>query len=693
GNAIQAVPLGERYDDRVELSLRLAERDPWANLEVGHTLGQLVAGTVVGVQPYGVFVEIAPGVTGLLHGSRLPDWAPKQNLEELFWPGDRVRVVIERIDPQNRQLALSLRRAWNRRWQDRANLAEDTATYIPPATPMVAAEHAGESPISMLPAWKILVVEDDLPQLDAVARWLRQNGHQATAAGSAEEAFELLEVEVFDLLLTDFGLPGMSGVEALQRITDRWPALRCALMTDWTRATEQQSAIEDLRARGVQLLIKPLRPDDIIDLMLANFTPPEEHADGQFHQEADPAPALAMVPPVSSQPTPRPRLGDVLARLCRTTGAAKAILFAFDPAQRKISIAAERGVSKINQDALGDLIHSLVRDVVEDGMSIRLDDAEASESRVRFLKPLLPFRACLGLRLEIRLTESYALFLFADQPRAFSSAHQEHAEATALALATVLEYEQFQQQALEIQRLALLGQMSRALVHEMNHRLSPINFVLTDMQAQITELNQRANQPHADLSHGFAEVNETLQDLIKSVDNLTDTARMFGHVAMQSRDTTMDLGRMLVEVVQMLRDMADRAHVQLQLSLCDAMPRVLAQEVQLQQMLLNVTINAIQQIQLVRSQQGGTVLLSAALHHQQHRPMVRIQIEDDGPGIHRQYWQRIFDLGFTTRVEGGSGIGLYITHSLAETMGGCVSITSSEILWGTTFVIDLPLAA
>ena len=141
------------------------------------------------------------------------------------------------------------------------------------------------------------------------------------------------------------------------------------------------------------------------------------------------------------------------------------------------------------------------------------------------------------------------------------------------------------------------------------------------------------------------------------------------------------------------RDMADRAHVRLHLSLSDDLPRIVAQEVQLQQMLLNVTINAIQQIQLLRPELGGNVLVCAALHDHDQRHVVRIQVEDDGPGIHRQNWQRIFDLGFTTRVEGGSGIGLYITHSLAETMGGRVSISSSEILWGTTFVIDLPLAA
>jgi two-component system NtrC family sensor kinase len=70
-------------------------------------------------------------------------------------------------------------------------------------------------------------------------------------------------------------------------------------------------------------------------------------------------------------------------------------------------------------------------------------------------------------------------------------------------------------------------------------------------------------------------------------------------------------------------------------------------------------------------------------------PMIRVA--DDGPGIHRQHFDQIFSLGFTTRRQEGTGLGLYITRGLVESMGGKISLAESVILIGTTFTIELPL--
>jgi len=103
GDVLQAIVLGKGHAQRLELSLRLAQNDPWADLATRYQVGQLVTGVVTGVQPYGAFVEIEPGITGLLHHSRLPVWA-KTNPLNLFWPGDHVKVTIEEIDPVERRL-------------------------------------------------------------------------------------------------------------------------------------------------------------------------------------------------------------------------------------------------------------------------------------------------------------------------------------------------------------------------------------------------------------------------------------------------------------------------------------------------------------------------------------------------------------------------------------------------------------
>ena len=107
GETLRAVPLGEDYQHRLELSLRLAQYDPWVELPIRYHIGQVVKGIVTGIQPYGVFVEIEPGVTGLLHHDYLPSWGRAGQQDDLFWLGDQVKAAIDLMDPAHRRIKLS----------------------------------------------------------------------------------------------------------------------------------------------------------------------------------------------------------------------------------------------------------------------------------------------------------------------------------------------------------------------------------------------------------------------------------------------------------------------------------------------------------------------------------------------------------------------------------------------------------
>ncbi|HEU4325938.1 MAG TPA: response regulator [Roseiflexaceae bacterium] len=679
GQQLSAIPLGAGRDERPEFSLRLADSDPWGTVTERYPLGRLVQGTVTGVQPYGAFIELEPGVTGLLHITRLPSAVQQHNLTALFWHGDHVRVTIERLDPKNRQIGLSLGRALLRRWEGRQ---PPTASGTPPTVPTTDPDPAVlEDPA--LPSWRVLAVEDDAAQLRALAGWMEQAGLLVRPAQSAEEALALLGEEPPDLVLTDFGLPGMSGVELLRELRERWPGLRTALMTDWARASEQLGLIEELRHQGTHLLIKPLRPDDLTALLTSD-APLVDESDESVELAIDLAPLPTIEEPRSDQ------LSWTLRRICKATGASQAVIFAVSSPKRQVTIVETHGSAELNREALVDLFHSPVRNVAEERLLLRIDDAKQVEPRMRYLTPLLDFRSCLGLRLPANLPEHYALFLFSPQPRAFSDVHLEHARAAAVAAAALIEREQFQIHALDLQRLALLGQLSRALAHEINHQLSPINFMLHGIGRQFSTLEQSVARTPEQLGERLASVGETLQDLSQSVRNLTDTARLFGRLAVQTREQTVALRDVLHETVLLVRDMADRAHIALDLVVDDDAPLIRIHQTQIQQMVLNILINAVQQLQIMRQQPIGRVAIQARRALIGGRLLAQICIEDDGPGIHHQLWERIFELGFTTRTDEGSGLGLHITRSLAEANNGRVYVTESAILWGSTLVIELP---
>jgi signal transduction histidine kinase len=311
--------------------------------------------------------------------------------------------------------------------------------------------------------------------------------------------------------------------------------------------------------------------------------------------------------------------------------------------------------------------------------------------RVRYLKPLITFRSALGIPVATRVAASFALFVFSTHPQAFTQTYEHYASATALTIGTLIEQEEFREHTRTMQRLALLGQLSRALVHEINHQLSPVNFTLADLDQQCRALQHAARAQPPQLDDRLTTLLHTVQELQVGVQHLTETARLFGQVALQHKEARTDLLVLVNQTREMVQDSADRAHIRIDVLQTHPIDTIQVQAAQVQQMLLNLLINAIQQIELLRPGGPGRIVVRVRQQQKPHGATIQIQIEDDAGGIHREQWDRVFELGFTTRRESGSGMGLHITRSLAEALGGSVFIQESFMLWGTTFVLELPV--
>lgn len=678
---------------RLEFSLRLVQHDPWEDLLSRYQLGQLVEGVVTGVQPYAVFIEIELGITGLLHRSRLPYWFKGQPVADLFWPGDRLKVVIELLDPLNRRLRLSLSRAWNQRWD---TFPKHLFSSRPRAGalqhPRARSERGSlERLLKDRPRrWSILVVEDNAVQREVVVKWLQQSGQHTLSTTSAEEALALLEHERPDLVFIDFGLPQMNGLQAIRQIRQRQLDVKCILMTDWTRANEHERELDALRDLGAQLLIKPFLPEDLLNILVDPSDSPTLPSSSSPH----PMPITANLPVTYGQG--HMRLNQLLVHLAASLPGTKVVLFGLELTQRKIHILAETGPGELYVDALVDLVYSPVRDVAEDQRMFKIEDAQHVDARIRYLKPFIAFRSGLGIPVPGDLPERYALFIFDPRPHAFTNVYEALAKATTIAISALLEHLQFQSHTTELQRLALLGQLSRALVHEVNNHLGPINFALNDFSDQFATIVDTINDPGVSirsLKHEVDEAHIMLPQLLTNLRRLTETARLFGQVTTQRHESLVSLDMIAAEVMGLVRDLADRANVTIHMPATPPLMPIRTQAAQVQQILLNIVLNAIQQIALAHPGEGGQIHIRIAEKYHNQNPFLEISVEDDGPGIHRRLWDRIFDLGFTTRQEGGSGLGLYIARSLVEALGGRIHVASSFIAWGTTLTVEFPITS
>ncbi|MCR5812937.1 MAG: 30S ribosomal protein S1 [Desulfovibrio sp.] len=103
---------------RISLSRKQAEGDPWNSLGDRLEAGQIVQGKVVRLAPFGAFVEILPGIEGMVHVSEMA-WGRRVNKpEEVVSPGETVTVKILEINGESRRIALSIRDAQGDPWAD-----------------------------------------------------------------------------------------------------------------------------------------------------------------------------------------------------------------------------------------------------------------------------------------------------------------------------------------------------------------------------------------------------------------------------------------------------------------------------------------------------------------------------------------------------------------------------------------------
>jgi ribosomal protein S1 len=94
--------------NRISLSLRQLQQDPWERLLQTIPVGSIVDGTVTKTKKYGAFLQVIPGIEGLLHISEL-SWDHVDKTEDVVKVGDKVQVKVIGIDPARRRVSLSLK--------------------------------------------------------------------------------------------------------------------------------------------------------------------------------------------------------------------------------------------------------------------------------------------------------------------------------------------------------------------------------------------------------------------------------------------------------------------------------------------------------------------------------------------------------------------------------------------------------
>jgi PAS domain S-box-containing protein len=226
-------------------------------------------------------------------------------------------------------------------------------------------------------------------------------------------------------------------------------------------------------------------------------------------------------------------------------------------------------------------------------------------------------------------------------------------------------------------RVATLGEMSASIAHEVNQ---PLAGIVTNGEAALRWLDRR----EPDLGEARSAIERMVRDG-KRASQVVDHLRALVRKA-PVQSTRLDLNEVIAEGVALIqREIHDR-RAALQLDLASGLPAVVADRVELQQVVINLVVNGVQAMEAATDRPRDLVVRSFAQAGE-----VVVSVRDAGIGIDPSNINRLFNAFFTTKAQ-GMGMGLSICRSIIEFHGGRIW-ASNNAGPGMTFQFALPLSA
>jgi two-component system NtrC family sensor kinase len=240
------------------------------------------------------------------------------------------------------------------------------------------------------------------------------------------------------------------------------------------------------------------------------------------------------------------------------------------------------------------------------------------------------------------------------------------------------EKERTQQQLIQSESLAAIGQLVAGTAHELNNPLATASSLV---QTGLESLHE------ADLKSGdLADLQEDLAYALKEMKRAGAIVRSLLDLSRQTKDyfEPVNMNRVIEDSLRVLFNQYKYKQVEIERDLDESMPDVEGNFANLGQVFINVIQNALQAL----SDGSGRIVLQT--RHDASNDLVVVVCRDNGAGIDEADVKNVFKPFFTTKAVGqGTGLGLYICHEIVKKHGGVIHVSSNKGQ-GTLVTIEIP---
>lgn len=230
-------------------------------------------------------------------------------------------------------------------------------------------------------------------------------------------------------------------------------------------------------------------------------------------------------------------------------------------------------------------------------------------------------------------------------------------------------------------RVTTMGELTASIAHEVNQ---PLTAIVNNANASLGLL--------AAGGQNLEEVRQALLDIVSDAERAGTVIARVRALAKKSplKTAVQDPCNIIADVLTLTRNESTARHITIGTELSEALPQVMADPVQIQQVLLNLVVNAMDAMAEAPPEKRLLMIRARSDTWKNHRA-VTVSVQDSGPGLKAGQVERLFEPFYTTKAQ-GLGLGLAISRSIIEAHCGRLWAESADGS-GATFLFTLPAAA